>query len=154
MTAAEQMQTGEQHTCFRGNNPRVGAGGTSAHKALNMQGRGRSEEELAWQMPARSLAPCFRCNHPHAAAGDGITNQFIRKSTGSPRKRFINKTIRCRAPAGEAASWGLGKVIGQTFDPPPPQDATPSTKSLSFLLHTEKPHPCSTVAAAWQLVLL
>ena len=58
VTAAEQMQTGEQHTCFRGNNPGVGAGGTSAHKALNTQGRGRFPvEEPASARPARSLAP-------------------------------------------------------------------------------------------------
>lgn len=80
------------------------------------------------------------------AAGDAITNQFIRKSTGSPRKRFINKTIRRRAPGGSPILAGgaasQGRARSQAFDL---QDAAHHPSKVTLFL---PPHKGSLLHAA------
>lgn len=73
--------------------------GPWAHKALNTPdgGRNPAEEPTCTCDGSQTPRPPVSAVITSAAARDR-TNQFIRKSTGSSQKRFINKTIRRTAP--------------------------------------------------------
>lgn len=84
----------------------LGLPGTWAHKALNTPRRGQNpaEEPTSAREGSQTPRPPVSEVITSAAAKDG-TNQFIRKSTGSSQKRFINKTIRCTAPRAPLGPW-------------------------------------------------